>query len=97
MPPPELRRVGALPPYVFAAINELKLELRRAGEDVVDLGFGNPDLPSPAVAVEKLREAAATRATIATRPAAASRIFGGQSAISTRDGSASSSTRTRRR
>jgi alanine-synthesizing transaminase len=53
----ELRRVAALPPYVFAAINELKLELRRAGEDVVDLGFGNPDLPSPAVAVEKLREA----------------------------------------
>ena len=43
----ELRRVGSLPPYVFAAINELKLELRRAGEDVIDLGFGNPDLPSP--------------------------------------------------
>lgn len=53
----ELRRVGALPPYVFAAINELKLELRRAGEDVIDLGFGNPDVPSPKVAVEKLREA----------------------------------------
>ena len=42
---------------MFAAINELKLELRRAGEDVVDLGFGNPDLPSPEIAVEKLREA----------------------------------------
>ena len=53
----ELRRVGTLPPYVFAAINDLKLELRRAGEDVIDLGFGNPDLPSPPVAVEKLREA----------------------------------------
>ncbi len=53
----DLRRVGGLPPYVFAAINELKLELRRAGEDVIDLGFGNPDLPSPEVAVEKLREA----------------------------------------
>jgi alanine-synthesizing transaminase len=53
----ELRRVGGLPPYVFAAINELKLELRRGGEDVIDLGFGNPDLPSPEVAVEKLREA----------------------------------------
>jgi alanine-synthesizing transaminase len=52
-----LRRVDSLPPYVFAAINELKLELRRAGEDVVDLGFGNPDLPSPEPAVEKLREA----------------------------------------
>jgi alanine-synthesizing transaminase len=53
----ELRRVDSLPPYVFAAINELKLELRRAGEDVIDLGFGNPDLPSPEPAVEKLREA----------------------------------------
>jgi alanine-synthesizing transaminase len=52
-----LRRVDSLPPYLFAAINELKLELRRAGEDVVDLGFGNPDLPSPEPAVEKLREA----------------------------------------
>jgi alanine-synthesizing transaminase len=52
-----LRRVDALPPYIFATINELKLELRRAGEDVVDLGFGNPDLPSPEPAVEKLREA----------------------------------------
>jgi alanine-synthesizing transaminase len=52
-----LRRVDSLPPYVFAAINELKLELRRAGEDVIDLGFGNPDLPSPEPAVEKLREA----------------------------------------
>jgi len=55
----EFRRIGALPPYVFAAISKLTLELRRAGEDVVDLGFGNPDLPSPQVAVEKLAEAAA--------------------------------------
>jgi alanine-synthesizing transaminase len=55
----ELRRVDNLPPYVFATIRELTLELRRAGEDVVDLGFGNPDLPSPDVAVAKLAEAAA--------------------------------------
>ncbi|MHB8246357.1 MAG: aminotransferase class I/II-fold pyridoxal phosphate-dependent enzyme [Acidimicrobiales bacterium] len=54
----ELRRVTGLPPYVFAEINELKLSARRAGEDVVDLGFGNPDIPSPAIAVEKLAEAA---------------------------------------
>ena len=47
----------SLPPYVFATIDRLKLELRRGGADIVDLGFGNPDLPSPAVAVEKLREA----------------------------------------
>ena len=43
----ELRRVGALPPYVFAVTDQLKLELRRAGEDVIDLGFGNPDVPPP--------------------------------------------------
>jgi alanine-synthesizing transaminase len=56
--PLEFRRVDRLPPYVFAAIQELTLELRRAGDDVVDLGFGNPDLPSPEPAVEKLVEAA---------------------------------------
>ncbi|MGH9061839.1 MAG: aminotransferase class I/II-fold pyridoxal phosphate-dependent enzyme, partial [Acidimicrobiales bacterium] len=53
-----LRRINGLPPYVFAAINQLKAEARRAGEDVVDLGFGNPDIPSPGVAVDKLAEAA---------------------------------------
>jgi alanine-synthesizing transaminase len=51
-------RIDDLPPYVFATVDKLKRDLRRAGHDVVDLGFGNPDLPSPAVAVEKLREAA---------------------------------------
>jgi alanine-synthesizing transaminase len=54
----EFRRVSGLPPYVFATINDLKLEARRAGNDVIDLGFGNPDLPSPDVAVDKLSEAA---------------------------------------
>ncbi|HTZ09339.1 MAG TPA: aminotransferase class I/II-fold pyridoxal phosphate-dependent enzyme [Acidimicrobiales bacterium] len=53
----EFRRINGLPPYVFAHIEALKLEARRAGRDVVDLGFGNPDLPSPPVAVEKLAEA----------------------------------------
>jgi alanine-synthesizing transaminase len=54
----EFRRIPHLPPYVFAEIDRLKLELRRAGEDVIDLGFGNPDLASPDVAVEKLAAAA---------------------------------------
>lgn len=54
----EFRRIGNLPPYVFAHVNELKLDARRAGEDVVDLGFGNPDIPSAPFVVEKLREAA---------------------------------------
>jgi alanine-synthesizing transaminase len=53
----EFRRINGLPPYVFAHIEALKLEARRAGRDVVDLGFGNPDLPSPDAAVEKLAEA----------------------------------------
>ena len=54
----EFRRISGLPPYVFTIIDGIKLEARRAGRDVVDLGFGNPDLPSPAIAVEKLGEAA---------------------------------------
>jgi alanine-synthesizing transaminase len=54
----QLRRVDALPPYAFAEVERLKLELRRAGDDVIDLGFGNPDVPPPERAVEKLREAA---------------------------------------
>ena len=54
----EFRRIGNLPPYVFATVNELKAERRRQGEDVIDLGFGNPDVPSPDVVVNKLVEAA---------------------------------------
>src|SRR6202521_1582247 len=56
----EFRRINALPPYVFATIDALKMDARHAGQDVVDLGFGNPDLPSPPVAVDKLCEAART-------------------------------------
>jgi alanine-synthesizing transaminase len=54
----EFRRVNGLPPYVFAQINGLKAEARTLGHDVIDFGFGNPDLPSPDVAVAKLAEAA---------------------------------------
>ena len=54
----QFRRIDDLPPYVFAAVNQLKIELRWAGEDVIDLGFGNPDIAAPDVAVEKLAEAA---------------------------------------
>jgi alanine-synthesizing transaminase len=53
----EFRRINALPPYVFTIIDSLKMAARRAGEDVIDLGFGNPDIPSPDVAVDKLAEA----------------------------------------
>ena len=54
----EFRRINGLPPYVFTIINDLKIAARRTGDDVIDLGFGNPDIPSPDVAVEKLAESA---------------------------------------
>ena len=52
----EFPRVNKLPPYVFDEIQKLKIEARRAGEDIIDLGMGNPDQPTPKSIVEKLRE-----------------------------------------
>jgi alanine-synthesizing transaminase len=54
----EFRRIDNLPPYVFGAVNERKLAARRAGADIIDLGFGNPDIPSAPQVVDKLVEAA---------------------------------------
>jgi len=54
----DFRRINGLPPYVFTIINDLKIKLRHDGADIIDLGFGNPDLPSPEIAVDKLCEAA---------------------------------------
>ena len=54
----EFRRIHSLPPYVFAKVDALKREARQAGEDIIDLGFGNPDIPTNPVVVEKLTEAA---------------------------------------
>jgi len=51
-------RLDRLPPYVFATVNQIKMEARRAGKDIVDLGMGNPDLPTPPHIVNKLVEAA---------------------------------------
>ncbi len=51
-------RINRLPPYVFSIVNTLKYEARRRGEDIIDLGMGNPDLPTPPHIVEKLCEAA---------------------------------------
>jgi alanine-synthesizing transaminase len=53
----EFRRIERFPPYVFSIVNDLKLSARRAGEDVIDLGMGNPDIPTPQPVVEKLKEA----------------------------------------
>ena len=54
----EFRRIDRFPPYVFSIVNDLKMSARRRGEDIVDLGMGNPDLPTPERVVEKLKEAA---------------------------------------
>ncbi len=54
----KFKRVERLPPYVFAIVNALKMEARRKGEDIIDLGMGNPDLPTPDHIIEKLVEAA---------------------------------------
>ena len=54
----EFQRIKRLPPYVFAVVTELKSKMRRAGEDVIDLGMGNPDLATPKHIVDKLIEAA---------------------------------------
>ncbi len=51
-------RIGKLPPYVFAVINEMRARARHAGLDVIDLGMGNPDGPTPRAVVSKLAEAA---------------------------------------
>lgn len=53
----QFMRIKRLPPYVFQVVNELKMKLRHAGDDVIDLGMGNPDLPTPSHIVNKVIEA----------------------------------------
>ena len=55
----EFHRLKRLPPYVFAEVNAMKARARAAGQDVIDLGMGNPDLPTAPHIVAKLAEAAA--------------------------------------
>jgi len=52
------RRMDRLPPYMFKVVDKLKIDMRREGIDIVDLGMGNPDIPTPRHIVEKLVEAA---------------------------------------
>jgi len=54
----EFPRIKRLPPYLFATLDKMKMEARRAGEDIIDFGMGNPDHASPPHVVEKLIEAA---------------------------------------
>ncbi|WP_439817471.1 LL-diaminopimelate aminotransferase [Zavarzinia sp. CC-PAN008] len=53
----EFHRVRRLPPYVFEVVNSLKAKARAAGEDIIDFGMGNPDMPTPRHIVDKLVEA----------------------------------------
>ena len=52
----DFHRIRRLPPYVFAHIDPIKAKLRASGVDIIDLGMGNPDMPTPAHIVEKLQE-----------------------------------------
>ena len=52
----EFYRIKRLPPYVFAEVNKLKAQLRADGQDIIDFGFGNPDLPTPQHVIDKLIE-----------------------------------------
>ena len=52
----DFHRIRRLPPYVFEHINPIKAKARAAGVDIIDLGMGNPDLPTPQHIVDKLKE-----------------------------------------
>ncbi len=54
----KFNRIERLPPYVFAIVNNLKMEARRRGDDIIDLGMGNPDGATPKHIVDKLIDAA---------------------------------------
>jgi alanine-synthesizing transaminase len=56
--PEQFGRIKRLPPYVFAIVNSMKIDARRRGEDIIDLGMGNPDQGTPRHIVDKLIEAA---------------------------------------
>ncbi len=56
--PERFARIKRLPPYVFGIVNAMKVEARSRGEDIIDLGMGNPDQATPRHIVEKLIEAA---------------------------------------
>jgi alanine-synthesizing transaminase len=52
----EFHRIRRLPPYVFEQVNRAKAQARNGGADIIDLGMGNPDLPTPAHVIEKLKD-----------------------------------------
>ena len=50
-------RINQLPPYVLSTVTAMKVEARKKGEDIIDFGMGNPDMPTPPHIVDKLVEA----------------------------------------
>jgi alanine-synthesizing transaminase len=54
----DFHRISRLPPYIFEQVNRLKAEARARGDDIIDFGMGNPDMPTPPHIVEKLIETA---------------------------------------
>src|SRR6187401_84104 len=52
----EFYRIRRLPPYVFEEVNKAKARARNHGADIIDLGMGNPDMPTPAHIIEKMKE-----------------------------------------
>ena len=52
----EFHRIRRLPPYVFEEVNRIKARLRAQGEDIIDFGMGNPDMPTPKHIVDNLVE-----------------------------------------
>ena len=102
-PPPEppfkvqpAERVTRLPPYLFGRINTLLYNKRRAGDDVIDLGMGNPSDPPEDFVIEKLAEAARDPATTATANRTASPTCAAKWRQSTSSGSACGSIPTKR-
>lgn len=61
--PQEFPRIKRLPQYVFAVVNELKAKMRKEGEDIIDFGMGNPDLPPAQHIIDKLCESAKKKTT----------------------------------
>ena len=59
----EFPRIKRLPPYVFNIVNDLKMQERRRGEDIIDFGMGNPDQPAPQHVIDKLVEASGRKDT----------------------------------
>ena len=60
----QFARIHRLPPYVFATVNALKMEMRHQGADIIDLGMGNPMDPTPQKVVDKLCEAVQDRKSV---------------------------------